>query len=317
MEWVSLSEDAGSSNHQEPQVNMMSLPVMPIDYGVHLPSGNHELRVSDPRYQAMYNDILLSGCRFFVVTWRRSNQLAKVGVVFHLDDLQVTKGADGTPRYVAQHSACERARIVSVDNPEALKEKSQYLLAKVEFLDSCDSCLPAASAASTMQSSGQKSTGVTREERHAFEYLRRLFNRIIALMHELDIKPRLGNSEFHSHSFWDLSGTYGTLLVLRLQRRRQQQRLEAMQAANAWLKTREQEAKAFRNGDMTVLPENISLKLERATQLYENSCQRFQYVFQYLLQSCDFRERISIMAGLLRAEWRELLAHKSLRDLWQ
>lgn len=315
MDWVCLSENSASpSVHLESQSKLRTLPVMPIDYGVHLPSQNHKLVIGEHRYQSMYDDIILSGSRRFVVTWNRGNRLAKVGVVFHLDDLKVSVQADGTTRYVAQHSACERARIVSLEDPLALESESQYLRAKVEFLDSCDVSLPAAVAAE-QSSSHLTGSGITNEEKRAFNGLRHQLNRVTALMHELNMKPRFGNTELHSHSFWNLCGTYGSLLALRLQRQVQQNRLEAMQSAKPWLRAHMQDSAAFRHGDLSVLPESIRLKFECADKIFEEGLQKLQYVFQYLLQSCDFRERVCLVAGLLHGEWRALLAQKSLQGI--
>ena len=70
----------------------MVLPVFPLG-GPFMPFSQQRLNIFEPRYRALYNDILLSGSRRFVVTSVDPNsqehlRLATCGVVFYLEELQ-------------------------------------------------------------------------------------------------------------------------------------------------------------------------------------------------------------------------------------
>ena len=70
--------------------NEVVLPIFPLGSNVHLPYSEHVLNIFEPRYRAMYNDILFNGARHFMVTnvEPETGALAEVGVVFYLDELK-------------------------------------------------------------------------------------------------------------------------------------------------------------------------------------------------------------------------------------
>lgn len=113
----------------------VELPIMPLP-AVYLPSPSQQLMISEPRYLKLYDDILMNGSRMFAVCHYRGSNLARVGLVFRLTDLKdVAQETNGHTRYVAEHEVRRRVRILSVENPEDQDSKTEYLRAKVEFLD--------------------------------------------------------------------------------------------------------------------------------------------------------------------------------------
>ena len=139
VEWLKLGEAAvenaedGEIAPEDPEA--VVLPVMPLN-AVYLPSPSQQLMISEPRYLKLYDDILVNGSRIFVVSHCRGSLLARVGLVFRLADLKdVTQETNGHMRYVAEHQVRQRVRILALVNPEDQESKSQYLRAKVEFLD--------------------------------------------------------------------------------------------------------------------------------------------------------------------------------------
>ena len=121
-----LVEDSGE---------VVELPVMPLN-AVYLPSPSQQLMISEPRYLKLFDDILVNGSRMFAVCHCRGSLLARVGLVFRLTDLKdVAQETNGHTRYVAEHEVRQRVRILSVLNPEDQESKSEYLRAKVQFLE--------------------------------------------------------------------------------------------------------------------------------------------------------------------------------------
>jgi hypothetical protein len=93
VQWLPALGEEGPDD-SAPSEETLTLPVFPL--GVcYLPFTQHVLNIFEPRYRAMYSDILFNGSRRFVVTMidPQSGRLAKTGVVFHLDDLK------GAPLY--------------------------------------------------------------------------------------------------------------------------------------------------------------------------------------------------------------------------
>lgn len=73
---------------EDPPEDAMVLPVFPLD-GSYLPFTKPVLNIFEPRYRKLYNDILFNGSRRFVVVMvDEGTKLARVGVVFYLDDLK-------------------------------------------------------------------------------------------------------------------------------------------------------------------------------------------------------------------------------------
>jgi len=132
------------------------LPVFPLT-AIEWPGSTAQLNIIDPAYRRMYDDILMSGARRFMVTFTKSlpggrvryaempqedRRLHAVGSVLYLDDLkEVSERTGGTVKYQAKHTVNGRARLLRLLNPSALfrtdsnGNKIDYLRAEVEFLN--------------------------------------------------------------------------------------------------------------------------------------------------------------------------------------
>eukprot|EP00435_Cladocopium_sp_Y103_P033644 s2078_g8.t1 len=119
----------------------MVLPVFPLG-GPFMPYSKQKLNIFEPRYRELYDHILLSGSRRFVVTSvdPRSPadlRLATAGVVFYLDDLQEEMTQDQV-KYVCDHTVIGRVRIKRVLNPSSWFDRSTYLRAETEAIEDSD-----------------------------------------------------------------------------------------------------------------------------------------------------------------------------------
>ena len=79
--------DVSKATEMEPistKENEVVLPIFPLGSNVHLPYSEHVLNIFEPRYRAMYNDILFNGARRFMVcnVDGATGRLAEVGVLF-------------------------------------------------------------------------------------------------------------------------------------------------------------------------------------------------------------------------------------------
>jgi Lon protease-like protein len=79
-----------------------------VRWGATLTTGAQVLNIFEPRYRAMYNDILFNGSRQFVVAVAADDptehSFSSVGVVFYLEDLKEVSGqTDDRIKYVVSH----------------------------------------------------------------------------------------------------------------------------------------------------------------------------------------------------------------------
>lgn len=112
------------------------MPLFPLGVA-YMPYSNHVLNIFEPRYRAMYNDILFNGARRFAVCNidQETGRLAEVGVIFYLDELkEVSEQTDDRVKYVCTHSVTGRVKIKNVLNPQMATTRKSYLRAEVEEL---------------------------------------------------------------------------------------------------------------------------------------------------------------------------------------
>ena len=86
------------------------VPLFPLGV-TYLPYTKPVLNIFEPRYRAMYNDILFSGARRFMVcnVDGATGRLAEVGVLFYLDDLkEVSEQTGDRVKFVGSHSVSGR-----------------------------------------------------------------------------------------------------------------------------------------------------------------------------------------------------------------
>ena len=131
--WIEVSESAAL----EAAENATVLPVFPLS-SIYWPGTEARLNIIDPAYIKMYDDILLSGSRRFVVPYTRSlpggrvryaemapkdRRLFYIGSLLYLTDLQEVSSQTGDRvKYVVSHEVQGRVRLRRLLNPSALFE---------------------------------------------------------------------------------------------------------------------------------------------------------------------------------------------------
>eukprot|EP00929_Paragymnodinium_shiwhaense_P090297 TRINITY_DN5044_c0_g1_i1.p1 TRINITY_DN5044_c0_g1~~TRINITY_DN5044_c0_g1_i1.p1 ORF type:complete len:549 (+),score=103.12 TRINITY_DN5044_c0_g1_i1:98-1744(+) len=106
------------------------LPIFPLSNSAYMPESEQIINVYEPRYRALYNDILVSGSRRFVVSAIHpvDGRFAKIGVVLYLEDLRdVSEETRGEIKFICTHRVIGRVRIDRVLNPSKWEDAETYL----------------------------------------------------------------------------------------------------------------------------------------------------------------------------------------------
>mmetsp|Transcript_9357 Transcript_9357/g.17386 ORF Transcript_9357/g.17386 Transcript_9357/m.17386 type:complete len:537 (-) Transcript_9357:182-1792(-) len=136
--WLTLDM---SQAEAEPQEGATTMPVFPL--GPYFPYSESTLTIFEPRYRKMYDDIIFSGGRRFMVCSAKekggSEAISEVGVIFYLDDLREVSELTGDKiKYVGKHSVLGPVRAKKVLNPRAWRTRETYLKAEVEVIEDTD-----------------------------------------------------------------------------------------------------------------------------------------------------------------------------------
>jgi hypothetical protein len=86
--------------------NSTVLPLFPLGSVVYTPFSEHRLNIFEPRYRAMYNDILFSGSRRFAVCTMHpeDGRFSEYATVFYLKDLkEVSEQTNDAVKFVCDH----------------------------------------------------------------------------------------------------------------------------------------------------------------------------------------------------------------------
>lgn len=120
------------------------LPLFPLhNVAEYVPNSTHELDIFEPRYRAMYNDILVSGSRRFVVADVHTNttaeRIARFGVVFYLEDLSdLSEQTADEVKYRCNHRVIGRVRLHRILNPARWEDASTYLRVETTSVEDDD-----------------------------------------------------------------------------------------------------------------------------------------------------------------------------------
>jgi len=120
-----------------------TLPVFPLGSTPYIPGTFPSLSIFEPRYRKMYDAILISGGRRFLVpiSHPMNDQLktakcSQYCVVFYLTELNdVSEKSNDQVKYLVDHVAIGIAKISHFTNPEVWKTRDTYLQAGYEVVE--------------------------------------------------------------------------------------------------------------------------------------------------------------------------------------
>lgn len=302
--------DFSVTEELEPSNGSMVLPCFPLG-GDYLPDSKGQvLNIFEPRYRQMYNDILFSGGRRFIVPAVRQDessgsiQLAEVGVVFYLDDLQeVSEQTDDQVKYVCSHSIVSRVRLKRVLNPRAFADRSTYLRVEAEELVDTD-----------------ESTDLTDLE----DQVREMIQELGDLQRRVDSEVKISDTALEQFnvtraSFWEAVSLWDQYTAGLLQHRQQkftrdvQLRIEQL--------SKDPNFKVSRPVGIEDLPVEVRKDLVALQQQFEEEAgpmvkQKSSQV-QEMMQSSSHFQRISLLQDLVADEQKRLGARLALKSLFE
>lgn len=321
VDWVTV-DASGPDVEPTEEEGTSVMPLFPLG-AAYLPHTTPVLNIFEPRYRAMYNDILFNGARRFMVTnvEPETGALAEVGVVFYLDELkEVSEQTQDRVKYIGQHRVINRVRLRRVLNPSVVATRDTYLKAEVEVLSDSD-----------QQEEGKPDEGLAAEEAAAEE----LFVSLVDAQKSLGEEPRFTDAVKGSLSFargtspsdrglWGTIGLWQQFLEQRTQVLGQKMQREIQSGVASYLSDnslREDLVNARGEIRLQDLPPELIAEIEAIQRRYRGEVDALDgepgsLRFQALLQSDSHRQRLALFCTWLRKEQKRLATRKSLQSLF-
>ena len=302
------------------------MPLFPLGV-TYLPFTTPVLNIFEPRYRAMYNDILFSGARRFAVcnVDPETGRLAEAAVVFYLDELkEVSEQTQDRVKYVGSHSVIGRVKLVKVLNQAVAGTRETYLKAEVEELVDADE--------------GEELAAMEDE-------VRQVFCDMVDVQAELGEEPRFteavkatlafgrGNPSRDDKGVWQLDdkGVWGTVQLWQqfLEQRASvvgsKMQREIQKEVVAYLKSNSiDNDKVNSRGEMRLedLPEALASEIRSIQKRYREELEAsesdpYGLQFQALLQANSHSERLDVLKQILSAERKRLAARASLQSMFK
>lgn len=293
------------------------MPLFPLG-ATYLPHTSPVLNIFEPRYRAMFNDILFSGARRYMVcnVDAETGRLAETGVIFYLDELkEVSEQTQDRVKYVGQHSVIGRVRLRKILNPSVAATRDTYLKAEVEELIDTD-----ADEAPTV----------------AEEDLKQLFCDLIDAQAQLGEEPRFTEAvkdtlQFGRGTDAEDKGLWGTVLLWQqfLEQRAsvvgQKMQREIQKKVVTYLKNNEIDSgKVNSRGEMRLedLPLELRNEIQSIQRRYKEELEAMEadpygLQFQALLQSDSHVERIEVFRSIIDTERKRLAARQTLQSMFE
>ena len=293
------------------------MPLFPLGV-TYLPHTKPVLNIFEPRYRAMYNDILFSGARRFMVcnVDGETGRLAETGVIFYLDELkEVSEQTQDRVKYVGSHSVTGRVKLRKVLNPSVAATRDTYLKAEVEEVADTDA----------------DDTPVEAEEG-----LKTLFCELVDAQADLGEEPRFteavkGTLEFGRGKDAEDKGLWGTVLLWQqfLEQRAsvvgQKMQREIQKEVVTYLKNNEIDSgKVNSRGEMRLedLPVDLRNEISSIQRRYKGELEAMEadpygLQFQALLQSDSHAERIEVFRTIIDMERKRLAARQTLQSMFK
>ncbi|CAE7171793.1 unnamed protein product [Symbiodinium pilosum] len=280
------------------------LPVFPLG-GPFMPYTKQSLQIFEPRYRQLYDNILLSGSRRFVVTpvdprSEDSLRLAQVGVVFYLDDLKdLSEQTQDRVKYMCEHTIIGRVKLKRVLNPADWFSRATYLRAETDPVDDTDTDMD--------------SSLLEDEVMQLMRDLVPLYGELGMPSYDLNILQERNSSRAEKNGLWSLAEVWVQLLGAQLQMKRKLFESRLQDIIRPYAKEGQKELSISE-----LPPEAIAdiKRLEQEFQAMGNTMVMKQLEFgQLLIQTDSHRGRLEHFKTTLDEEYRTVIAQKSLKSL--
>jgi len=306
-----------SQSESDPSEGSTVMPLFPLGV-TYLPYTTPVLNIFEPRYRAMYNDILFSGARRFMVcnVDSETGRMAEVGVIFYLDDLkEVSEKTQDRVKYIGSHTVIGRVQLNKVLNPKVAATRETYLRAEVTEL---------------VDEDAEGSTGDAESE------LRTLFEGLVDMQADLSEEPRFteavkGTLAFSPGTGKEDKGLWGTIVLWQqfLEQRAQvvgnKMQKEIQAQVIEFLQNNEQGSELVNSrGEVRMedLPDELSNEIRAIQRRYREELEAsesdpYGLQFQALLQTASHKARLDVFRQVLEVERKRLSARATLQSLFK
>lgn len=313
--WASAMDP--SLAESAPNEGATVMPLFPLGV-TYLPYTSPVLNIFEPRYRAMYNDILFSGARRFAVcnVDPETGRLAEVGVIFYLDELkEVSEQTQDRVKYVGQHSVVGRVKLLKVLNPGVATTRETYFRAEVEELSDTDLGVEASAAE---------------------EEVRTLFCDLVDTQAALGEEPRFTEAVkstlvFGRGTSADDKGLWGTILLWQqfLEQRAsvvgQKMQREIQKEVVTYLKSNSIDQSLVNSrGEMRLedLPDELAQEIRSIQRRYREEIDSMEsdpygLQFQAMVQAPAHADRLAVLRHVLETERKRLAARATLRSMFK
>jgi Lon protease-like protein len=306
-----LPELDPSEPEAEPSAGATVMPLFPLGV-TYLPFGTEVLNIFEPRYRAMYNDIILTGARRFLVCSvdKETGRFAEVGSIFYLDNLkEVSEQTKDRVKYVGTHNVIGRAKIKKVLNPAMASTRESYLRAEVEELVD-----------------KPQETGAAETE------LGEAFDELIKTQDSAKVEPRFTEDVKNGLDFsvgtsaeakglWGPIALWQQLLLVRVQVTGRKMQAEIKAAVGKYFQEHPDEVEKY-NGEVNLndLPPELYsgikvIQKRYGEELEASDSDPYGLPFQELLQAESHKARLGIFRRIIEEEIKRLQARDSLQTL--
>lgn len=309
--WVDLDMTKADA---QPREGALTMPVFPL--GPYVPYTEQVLNIFEPRYRKMYDDIIFSGGRRFMVCDLQqkgtSESIAETGVIFYLDDLkEVSESTGDKVKYIGTHSVTGRVKAKRVLNPKAWRTRETYLKAEVEIIEDTDEAVDTTEAEADV---------------------RKRFLDLIKGQTDLNEHPRFSNevkdylnfgrqAKKEDTGLWDMVNLWSTfvqqrdqVILIPLQR-------EMQAAFQREISKYDLEAPPSGRIHISDLPEELQQKLSTIRSSFSEKIEDlagkvFQKQYRSIIQSDSHAERLSMFRYVIDTERKRIAAKTALKNMF-
>ena len=289
--------------------NATVMPLFPLGAVVYTPFSEHRLNIFEPRYRAMYNDILFSGARRFAVCTMHpeDGRLATHASVFYLKDLkEVSEQTNDAVKFVCDHEVIGTVRIKTILNPESFEKADTYLKGEVEYLEDSETDDAAASTAEAA--------------------LKENYEQLVSLQHEIleDVKfTKDSVQNFNTtvgKGFWTTVEMWQVFQQQRLMAKQQEMQREFQTKLIQYLTKDSSTGGLPEVVNIADLPDELQQEVRALQSRMAEDLMPMQvrdgFDVQLLVQAKSHSDRLRILLGLVQNERRRLEAKKTLKSLF-
>jgi len=293
----------------EPEPGQMVMPCFPLGGIAYVPDSKQVLNIFEPRYRSMYNDILLSGGRRFVVPQITKEEgtgkykLPEVGVVFYLDDLrEVSEMTNDQVKFVCTHTVIGRVRMKRVLNPRAFADRSTYLRVEVEDLADTDPDVDCSAAEENVMSVV-----------NAVRELQKVAEPTVQFKDSALVRQNATRGP----GFWGLVSLWQDYLTYRIQESQQRFQQELQSKIVSYYKS---QGSVPNQVSLSELPESLQKEVVSLQEQLEEECRPLIKAqsnrVQLLLQSDSHAERLALFQDVISADKKRLEARLALKSVF-